>query len=170
MVPTISGPSETVMVTARSATTSAGGMNALTETVAAWREIAAATRNPLVIPFPHPSWRNNGWLKPFHVYVVALPRYGVCTVKITAKAELINGKDGSAVEHLVFPTRIHAEAHVLQMLAQLRPWRLVAPDWWKLTAPTRCWLDTAPHSALRTGHEAQIVERALAPDRGHVGV
>ena len=98
-------------------------------------------------------WRNNGWLKPFHVYVVALPRYGVCTVKITAKAELINGKDGTVVEHLVFPTRIHAEAHVLQMLAQLRPWRLVAPEWWKLSAPTRCWLATAPDTALRTTYE-----------------
>ncbi len=98
-------------------------------------------------------WRNNGWLKPFHVYLVALPRHGVCTVRITAKAELINGKDGTVVEHLVFPTRIHAEAHVLQMLAQLRPWRLVTPEWWKLSAPTRCWLDTAPDTALRTTYE-----------------
>ncbi len=35
----------------------------LTETVAAWREIAEKTRDPLVIPFPHPSWRNNGWIR-----------------------------------------------------------------------------------------------------------
>ena len=35
----------------------------LTETVAAWREIMAATRNPTVIPLPHPSWRNNAWIK-----------------------------------------------------------------------------------------------------------
>jgi uracil-DNA glycosylase len=28
------------------------------ETVKAWREYG-----PLVIPLPHPSWRNNGWLK-----------------------------------------------------------------------------------------------------------
>jgi uracil-DNA glycosylase len=35
----------------------------LTETVAAWREIAAARREPMIIPFPHPSWRNNGWLR-----------------------------------------------------------------------------------------------------------
>jgi uracil-DNA glycosylase len=35
----------------------------LTETVAAWREIADATHRPVVIPFPHPSWRNNGWLR-----------------------------------------------------------------------------------------------------------
>ncbi len=35
----------------------------LTETVGAWREIAAATGDPLVIPLPHPSWRNNAWLK-----------------------------------------------------------------------------------------------------------
>jgi uracil-DNA glycosylase len=30
----------------------------MTETVAAWREYA-----PRYIPLPHPSWRNNGWLK-----------------------------------------------------------------------------------------------------------
>jgi len=35
----------------------------LTETVASWREIVAATRGPMIIPFPHPSWRNNGWIR-----------------------------------------------------------------------------------------------------------
>jgi uracil-DNA glycosylase len=35
----------------------------LTETVAAWRQIMAATSGPIVIPLPHPSWRNNGWIK-----------------------------------------------------------------------------------------------------------
>lgn len=37
----------------------------LTETVSAWRErLAEAERGgPLVLPLPHPSWRNNAWLK-----------------------------------------------------------------------------------------------------------
>ena len=35
----------------------------LTETVAAWREIMAATAGPVVLPLPHPSWRNSGWIK-----------------------------------------------------------------------------------------------------------
>jgi uracil-DNA glycosylase len=38
----------------------------LTETVSAWREILAETASgsgPLVMPLPHPSWRNNGWIK-----------------------------------------------------------------------------------------------------------
>jgi uracil-DNA glycosylase len=35
----------------------------LTETVAAWREIGRAYAAPRVVPLPHPSWRNNGWLK-----------------------------------------------------------------------------------------------------------
>lgn len=35
----------------------------LTGTVAAWREIAEATRDPMVIPLPHPSWRNNAWIR-----------------------------------------------------------------------------------------------------------
>ncbi|MBX3581038.1 MAG: uracil-DNA glycosylase family protein [Rhizobiaceae bacterium] len=35
----------------------------LTETVRNWREIFAATSSPVVLPLPHPSWRNTGWLK-----------------------------------------------------------------------------------------------------------
>ena len=37
----------------------------LGSTVAAWREILRATRGRgrAVLPLPHPSWRNNGWLK-----------------------------------------------------------------------------------------------------------
>lgn len=35
----------------------------LTGTVARWREILAQERRPRVLPLPHPSWRNNGWLK-----------------------------------------------------------------------------------------------------------
>ena len=37
----------------------------LTETVAAWREIGALARPgaPMVIPLPHPSWRNTGGIK-----------------------------------------------------------------------------------------------------------
>ena len=38
----------------------------LTETVTNWRDILAATSagdGPLIMPLPHPSWRNNAWLK-----------------------------------------------------------------------------------------------------------
>jgi uracil-DNA glycosylase len=35
----------------------------LTATVARWREILAEPRRPALVPLPHPSWRNNGWLK-----------------------------------------------------------------------------------------------------------
>lgn len=34
----------------------------LTETVRNWRDVVAAT-DPPVVPLPHPSWRNNAWLK-----------------------------------------------------------------------------------------------------------
>lgn len=40
-----------------------GFKDGLTETVRAWREILAGPREPRVLPLPHPSWRNNGWLK-----------------------------------------------------------------------------------------------------------
>jgi uracil-DNA glycosylase len=35
----------------------------MTDTVAAWRAILAESRRPRVLPLPHPSWRNNAWLK-----------------------------------------------------------------------------------------------------------
>jgi uracil-DNA glycosylase len=38
----------------------------LTETVADWRAIMAASARqtgPLTVPLPHPSWRNNAWIK-----------------------------------------------------------------------------------------------------------
>jgi uracil-DNA glycosylase len=38
----------------------AGGM---TQTVLRWRELLALPRHPRVLPLPHPSWRNSGWLK-----------------------------------------------------------------------------------------------------------
>lgn len=34
----------------------------MTETVAAWREYYGAG-TPSILPMPHPSWRNNAWLK-----------------------------------------------------------------------------------------------------------
>jgi uracil-DNA glycosylase len=35
----------------------------LTETVEAWREIGRRYAEPRIIPLPHPSWRNNAWLR-----------------------------------------------------------------------------------------------------------
>lgn len=35
----------------------------LSRTVAAWREFLARPTRPRILPLPHPSWRNVGWLK-----------------------------------------------------------------------------------------------------------
>lgn len=35
----------------------------LTATVESWREIWARPGRPRLLPLPHPSWRNNGWIK-----------------------------------------------------------------------------------------------------------
>ncbi len=42
-----------------------GGLRrgSLTETVADWRTIFLRNERPRVLPMPHPSWRNTGWLK-----------------------------------------------------------------------------------------------------------
>lgn len=39
------------------------GRGGLTETVKRWRELLDGPRRPRVLPLPHPSWRNNAWLK-----------------------------------------------------------------------------------------------------------
>ena len=39
----------------------AGG--SLTETVRDWQRIIARTGKPRCVPLPHPSWRNNAWLR-----------------------------------------------------------------------------------------------------------
>jgi uracil-DNA glycosylase len=35
----------------------------MTETVASWRDYFFANPSPRVLPLPHPSWRNTGWLR-----------------------------------------------------------------------------------------------------------
>lgn len=35
----------------------------LTGTVKRWREILSGPRRPRILPLPHPSWRNNGWIR-----------------------------------------------------------------------------------------------------------
>jgi len=35
----------------------------LSDTVADWRAILAQPRRPRILPLPHPSWRNNAWLR-----------------------------------------------------------------------------------------------------------
>lgn len=35
----------------------------MTETVADWRRHMARKQSPKYLPLPHPSWRNNAWLK-----------------------------------------------------------------------------------------------------------
>lgn len=37
--------------------------SSLTETVADWRAILERPETPRYLPLPHPSWRNNAWLK-----------------------------------------------------------------------------------------------------------
>lgn len=40
-----------------------GRRKTMTETVGAWREILFANRPPAILPLPHPSWRNTGWIR-----------------------------------------------------------------------------------------------------------
>ena len=35
----------------------------VTQTVQAWEDILASTSGPQMLPLPHPSWRNNAWIK-----------------------------------------------------------------------------------------------------------
>jgi uracil-DNA glycosylase len=35
----------------------------MTDTVLNWRSLAQSNAGPVIMPLPHPSWRNTGWLK-----------------------------------------------------------------------------------------------------------
>ncbi len=35
----------------------------LTDTVQRWREVVERPGRPMQVPLPHPSWRNNGWIR-----------------------------------------------------------------------------------------------------------
>jgi uracil-DNA glycosylase len=39
------------------------GDHDLTSTVQCWREIVGRPGGPVMVPLPHPSWRNNAWIK-----------------------------------------------------------------------------------------------------------
>lgn len=41
----------------------ATGRRGLTETVRDWRSVMTASGHPYYLPLPHPSWRNNAWVK-----------------------------------------------------------------------------------------------------------
>jgi len=41
----------------------AGALGNMTATVRNWKTYAEADTGPLLVPLPHPSWRNSGWLK-----------------------------------------------------------------------------------------------------------
>lgn len=41
----------------------AGARGGVTVTVARWREHYERSQGPRLLPLPHPSWRNTGWLK-----------------------------------------------------------------------------------------------------------
>ncbi|MDO5658844.1 MAG: uracil-DNA glycosylase family protein [Paracoccus sp. (in: a-proteobacteria)] len=51
-------PRVTLLVGAYAQRWHLGAKGSLTDTVAAWREHA-----PAIFPLPHPSWRNNGWIR-----------------------------------------------------------------------------------------------------------
>ena len=39
------------------------GAAGMTETVREWRQVLKSSRRPRYLPLPHPSWRNNAWIK-----------------------------------------------------------------------------------------------------------
>ena len=41
----------------------AARMKSMTETVSAWQRYLLTNQRPAILPLPHPSWRNSGWLK-----------------------------------------------------------------------------------------------------------
>lgn len=62
----------------------------LTGTVRRWREILGDPRRPRILPLPHPSWRNNGWLKRnpwFEAELLPILRLEVASLMDTGREE-----------------------------------------------------------------------------------
>ena len=57
----------------------------LTATVQNWEAIYSASSNPKVLPLPHPSWRNNGWIRKNPWFTAdLLPELQKSVVELTA--------------------------------------------------------------------------------------
>jgi uracil-DNA glycosylase len=59
--------------------------NGLTETVGKWRNVYRSGDRPGVMPIPHPSWRNNAWLKRnpwFELDLLPVPRAEVARILV----------------------------------------------------------------------------------------
>jgi len=39
------------------------GKGSMTDVVKSWRMLLTTPSKPRYLPLPHPSWRNNGWIK-----------------------------------------------------------------------------------------------------------
>ncbi len=70
----------------------------LTATVAGWREILKTSSRPRILPLPHPSWRNNGWLRKnpwFEAELLPVLRAEVASALTDAPGERIAARDPS---------------------------------------------------------------------------
>lgn len=69
----------------------------LTGTVRRWRAILDAPSRPRILPLPHPSWRNNGWLKAhpwFETELLPVLRQEVRALLDPAGEAELSGRDG----------------------------------------------------------------------------
>ena len=97
-----------------------------------------------------PAWREQNWLEPHLVAVVGIPglRLRQIAVSRIAGRQLEDlRRRGAFLDYTTVPTRFHATILVHELLTQLRPWRIQAPETVK-QGRTQTWADDAPDTNL----------------------
>lgn len=117
----------------------------------------------------NPAWKEQLWLQPHQVSILALADMRLRQVAITrvkAKNHQVLYRRGQVIDSLVLPTKMHAHAVTYQLLRTYHSWRVHAPTDTVRVGPTWCWFADAPPTDLQstafdytpTGDPAELVK------------
>jgi len=115
----------------------------LSHTLQHWRDVWAAREAPKLLPLPHPSWRNTGWLKRNPWFEAELCRWSAprCDGCWRASDLIVSGAIKGAFQDMAYSTIRCATDDGVALITLARPDKLNA-------------INAAMHSELRTALDA----------------
>lgn len=102
------------------------------------------------------SWRDQGWLEPHTVTVIAPHHQGiqqVVTTKNSARDSHLVQRRGHVLDVVEVPTRFHASVVALRLLQAVGPWRFQPGPGELKVGRTRAWLSEAARPKLASLQE-----------------
>lgn len=94
-----------------------------------------------------PAWREQGWLDQHTVVIIAVhgrPWHQVAVTKATRRALGEVHRRGATVDHLVLPTRFHAQLLAHAVMMRQHRWRVHPAAHLLATGRTQVWMADAP--------------------------